>query len=395
MTVPPLSRHDRLLTALCYAAMMTLAIGINLLPVYLTTLSVTFGGEAGLTKEQLGRLGAVGFGGLVVGILVTGPIADRFGTKPFALLGNLGTSLGLVAAALAPSYSWLLVAIVILGLGAGMLDMVLSPVVAALHPHDRGGAMNWLHSFYCVGAVVTILLGTLALQRGLGWRASCLMLSPFPLLLLAAMLPLRFPTLSTDAPRAPLRSLARNRWFQIALVAIFLGGATELGMAQWLPAYAEVSLGYPTWIGGSALLAFSVAMALGRMVVGAVGTRWNPFVIMFWGCASSVVLFLGASFLPHPALALACGIAVGFTGSCLWPTMLAVSADRHPEGGATMFGALAALGNAGGVFMPWLVGWIADRSTLALGLAISAVAPAGMMVTLRYLRRHAPRHPLG
>lgn len=395
MTVPPLSRHDRLLTALCYAAMMTLAIGINLLPVYLTTLSVTFGGEAGLTKEQLGRLGAVGFGGLVVGILVTGPIADRFGTKPFALLGNLGTSLGLVAAALAPSYSWLLVAIVILGLGAGMLDMVLSPVVAALHPHDRGGAMNWLHSFYCVGAVVTILLGTLALQRGLGWRASCLMLSPFPLLLLAAMLPLRFPTLSTDAPRAPLRSLARNRWFQIALVAIFLGGATELGMAQWLPAYAEVSLGYPAWISGSALLAFSVAMALGRMVVGAVGTRWNPFVIMFWGCASSVVFFLGASFLPHPALALACGIAVGFTGSCLWPTMLAVSADRHPEGGATMFGALAALGNAGGVFMPWLVGWIADRSTLALGLAISAVAPAGMMVTLRYLRRHAPRHPLG
>jgi fucose permease len=217
------------------------------------------------------------------------------------------------------------------------------------------------------------------------------MLSPFPLLLLGALLPLRFPTLGADAPRAPLRSLARNRWFQVALVAIFLGGATELGMAQWLPAYAEVSLGYPAWIGGTALLAFSVAMALGRMVVGAVGPRWDPFRIMFWGCASSVVLFLGASFLPHPALALACGIAVGFTGSCLWPTMLAVSADRHPEGGATMFGALAALGNAGGVFMPWLVGWIADRSSLALGLAISAIAPAGMMFTLRYLRVHAPR----
>lgn len=391
MTAPSFSRHDRLLTGLCYAAMMTLAIGINLLPVYLTTLSTTFGGEAGLTKEQLGRLGAVGFGGLVVGILLTGPIADRFGTKPFALLGNLGTTIGLVAAALAPSYQWLMVAIVILGLGAGMLDMVLSPVVAALHPHDRGGAMNWLHSFYCVGAVVTILLGTVALQRGLGWRASCLILSPFPLLLMMAMLPLRFPRLVAEAPRVPLRSLARSRWFQVALVAIFLGGATELGMAQWLPAYAEVSLGYPAWIGGTALLAFSVAMALGRMVVGAAGSRWDPFRVMLWGCGSSVGLFLGASFLPHPAMALACGIAVGFTGSCLWPTMLAVSADRHPEGGATMFGALAALGNAGGVFMPWLVGWVADRSTLALGLALSAIAPAGMMLTLSYLRRTGPR----
>jgi fucose permease len=385
----PLSRHDRILTGLCYAAMMTLAIGINLLPVYLTTLSETYGGTAGLTKEQLGRLGAIGFGGLVAGVLLTGPVADRFGTKPFALLGNLGTSLGLLAAGLAPSYEWLMVAIVILGLGAGMLDMVLSPVVAALHPHDRGGAMNWLHSFYCVGAVITILLGTLALQFGLGWRASCLILSPFPLLLLVALLPLRFPALTSDAPRAQLRTLARSRWFQVALVAIFLGGATELGMAQWLPAYAEVSLGYPAWIGGSALLLFSIAMALGRMVVGAVGSRWDPYAVMLWGCASSVVLFLGASFLPHPALALTCGIAVGFTGSCLWPTMLAVSADRHPEGGATMFGALAALGNAGGMFMPWLVGWIADQSSLSLGLAISAVAPAAMILTLRFLRPRA------
>jgi fucose permease len=66
--------------------------------------------------------------------------------------------------------------------------------------------------------------------------------------------------------------------------------------------------------------------------------------------------------------------------------MLAVSADRHPEGGATMFGALAALGNAGGMFMPWLVGWIADQSSLSLGLAISAVAPAAMILTLRFLR---------
>jgi fucose permease len=389
VTASPLSRHDRILTGLCYAAMMTLAIGINLLPVYLTTLSETYGGASGLTKEQLGRLGAVGFGGLVAGILLTGPFADRFGTKPFALLGNLGTSVGLLAAGLAPSYEWLMVAIVILGLGAGMLDMVLSPVVAALHPHDRGGAMNWLHSFYCVGAVITILLGTLALQFGLGWRATCLILSPFPLLLLVALLPLRFPALTADAPRAQLRTLARSRWFQVALVAIFLGGATELGMAQWLPAYAEVSLGYPAWIGGTALLLFSIAMALGRMVVGAVGSRWDPYAVMLWGCASSVVLFLGASFLPHPALALTCGIAVGFTGSCLWPTMLAVSADRHPEGGATMFGALAALGNAGGMFMPWLVGWIADQSSLSLGLAISAVAPAAMILTLRFLRPRA------
>jgi hypothetical protein len=41
------------------------------------------------------------------------------------------------------------------------------------------------------------------------------------------------------------------------------------------------------------------------------------------------------------------------------------------------------------MFMPWLVGWIADQSSLSLGLAISAVAPAAMILTLRFLRPQA------
>ena len=52
-----------------------------------------------------------------------------------------------------------------------------------------------------------------------------------------------------------------------------------------------------------------------------------------------------------------------------------------------MFAALAALGNAGGFFMPWLVGGIADRSSLHWGLAVSALAPLGMLALLGVLRR--------
>jgi fucose permease len=385
------SPAPRLLTGLCYLAMMSLAIGLNLLPVFLTTLSSLYGGDAGLTQEQLGRLGAVAFAGLVAGILITGPLADRFGAKPFALLGNALTGVSLIAAAYAPTYATLGVALFFLGLGAGILDMVLSPVVAALNPGRRAAAMNWLHSFYCVGAAVTILAGTLVLRLGYGWREACLVLVLLPLGLLAAFAPLAFPSLVADSgKRLPLRSLVKRFWFLGALVAIFLGGATELGMAQWLPAYAEISLGFPVWVGGSSLLVFSVAMALGRMAVGALGTRADPYRVMALCCWTSVLLFLAGSFLPVPWLALLACMAVGFTGSALWPTMLAVTADRYPEGGATMFGALAALGNAGGIFMPWVVGWVADWRDLHWGLAVSALAPA-LMLPLVVMLGRAPR----
>lgn len=382
--IPP--PRARLLTLLCYGAMMSLAIGINLLPVFLTTLSALYGGTAGLTGEQLGRLGASVFSGLVIGILVTGPLADRYGHKFFAQFGNALVAASLVAMAFAPGYTFLLGAVFALGLGAGVLDMVLSPIVSALNPHKRAAALNWLHSFYCVGAAVTVLAGSLALRAGFGWRGSCLVLVPLPLFLLVAFGPLAFPAPEHENTRISVRSLLKKQWFLLAVVGIFLGGATELGMAQWLPAYAETSLGFPTWIGGGALLFFSIAMALGRMVVGVLGARIDPFHMMAWSCGTSVVLFLLGSFLPIPPLALACCILVGFTGSCLWPTMLAVTADRYPAGGATMFGMLAALGNAGGIFMPWAVGWIADRADLHWGLAVSALAPLFMLPLVLLLR---------
>jgi len=380
--------RPRLLTILCYGAMMSLAIGINLLPVFLTSLSASFGGPNGLSQEQLGRLGAFSFAGLVFGILLAGPLADRWGAKPFAMAGNAVTVASLVGMSFAPDYWTLSFAVFCLGCGAGILDLVLSPIVSVLNPERRSAAMNWLHSFYCVGAVVIILASTVALQVGLGWRNAALLLLPLPFALLITFAFLHFPELvhESEEGRSPMTQLLKEPWLWGCLLAIFLGGATEIGMVQWLPAYAETSLGFPKWVGGAALLFFSVLMAAGRMAVGSIGMRVNPLVVLAWCCGSSVLLFVLGSFLPVPGWALTACIVVGFTGSPLWPTVLAVSADRYPAGGATMFAALAAMGNAGGIVMPWIIGWIGDLANLHLGLAVSAVAPLLMLPVVLILK---------
>jgi MFS family permease len=84
--------------------MMSLAIGVNLLPVFLTSLSLTFGGQDGLSQEQLGRLGAISFIGLVLGILIAGPASDRWGAKILAIAGNGIMVFSLIAMSLAPGY---------------------------------------------------------------------------------------------------------------------------------------------------------------------------------------------------------------------------------------------------------------------------------------------------
>jgi fucose permease len=374
--------------ALSYAAMMALAIAINLLPVFLTTLSDQLGG---LTKEQQGRISAVTFIGVVLAILTTGRLADSFGSKRFAILGNLCLSAGLLLLSRAHTYNIVLLACLIMGAGAGTLDMILSPIVSALQPHRRTMAMNLLHSFYCTGAVVTILLAALMLRWGLSWRLASSLLLPMPLVIAAGFLPARLPPLVPDGQdRTSLRTLLREPHFLLTLVAIFLGGATEIAMAYWLPTYAEKNLHFSKLTADLAFLGFALAMAIGRLAIGLLPST-RPIPLMLACCASSIVLFLTASFAPWPPIALAACIGAGLAGSCLWPSTLAVAADRFPHGGASMFAVLAAMGNFGGICMPWLVGFVADRAGLAIGLATAAACPALMILALLGLREHSPK----
>lgn len=374
--------------ALCDVAMMSLAISINLLPVFLTTFSREFGGDAGLSGEQLARPGVMAFAGLVSGILVAGPLADRWGAKLFAVGGSVLIALGLMVLTRAPSYTMVLVASFVMGVGAGVLDMILSPIVSALQPKRRTISLNLLHSFYCTGAVVTILAGALALRYDVGWRGAAFWLAAMPLAVGIAFVFTPLPRLVTEGQdRTRTRTLIRKPVFLVALAAIFLGGATELGMAYWLPAYAESTLGFSAWHASLAFLGFNLAMAIGRLAIALLPHRIDAITLMLWCCCGSVVLFLSASFAPVAVIALASCILAGLTGSCLWPSTLAVAADRFPHGGATMFALLAALGNIGGIFMPWVVGIVADASNLRLGLATSALCPLLMIGLLLWMRR--------
>jgi len=391
MRSPPISNRQALYA--CYAAMMCLAMALNFLPVYLTTFSEVFAPSSGLTPEQLGRIPAVMFLSFIIAILVTGPVADRGSPRLIILFGLTITSSGLGLVAFAPSYTFLLFAVAVMGFGAGVLDMILSPIVASLQPERRSAAMNWLHSYFCIGAVSAVLIASIALKWNISWRMVALGLTIAPVATLLLFMGLKLPPLiQAHAQREPMPRLFRQPYFIVCMIAIFLGGATETGLSQWLPAFADQGLGYPKEVGGFALAGFSVGMALGRIAAALLQERIPAVSLMLGCCAITVVLFFVISFAPSPAMALTAAIAAGFSGSCLWPTMLAITADAYPQGGATMFSVLTASGNAGCSLIPWLVGIVSAHSDLHIGLLAVTLCPAAMMLLLVWMARRPHKH---
>ncbi|GMW03329.1 MAG: hypothetical protein AMXMBFR84_44630 [Candidatus Hydrogenedentota bacterium] len=374
---------------------MCVAIATNLPPILLTTFSEAFGGAPGLSDEQLGRISAFVFIGFVVGIAFASPLADKLGAKLFVVLGLLLVCGGLLALAASVNYALLLAAVLVLGTGAGTLEVVLSPIVASLEPHRRTAALNWMHSFYCVGAMCTVTIGSAALHIGTPWRLLTVGIVTVPLTILVGMAGAgRLNLVHDDHKDAPPSATITKPIFLVMLALIGLGGATEIGMAQWLPAYAETILGFSKATGGLALAGFSLAMLVGRVIAGTAVTRNNAIHVMLVCCAASAAAVLLGCLLNNPAGALFFCIALGLPVCCFWPTTLGVASDRFPAGGAFMFGLLAAFGNAGCMVMPWIVGWRADQTDLRQGLLLVAVCPIAMLLLLTGLAfRSRIQHP--
>jgi len=374
---------------MCYGAMMCLAIAVNLTPVYLTTFGETFGGENGLSEEQLGRIPGLTFLSLTLVVILCGPLADRLGGKLFSVLGLAFVGGGVALVAAAQNYEMLLGAGCLMGIGTGILDMILSPIVSVMRPERRASAMNWLHSFYSIGAVCSVLFGTYALLK-LPWRMVWGIMALLPAVVLVGFALVKVPPLVHDGQqRMPVRKLATYPYFIFAVLAIFMIGGTEHGIVQWLPAFAERSLKLTKFAGGNMLLGYLVVMVLGRVLAASVGRRIRPIHMMLVCSVLSAGLIAVLALCPVVPVAVAAGVFVGMTASCLWPTLLGVTADRFPRGGATMFAVLSASGNAGCFASAWLVGIIADATrNLNQALATIVLCPVVLTLALLWMKAH-------
>ena len=353
----------------CYFTNISMAVAGNLPPI----LFLTFRSMYGVSYSLLGLLVLVNFITQLGIDLVFSFFSHRFNiTKTVRFIPVL-TVVGLMVYALWPvllpqaAYAGLIMGTVLFSVSAGLGEVLISPVIAALPSDDPDREMSRLHSVYAWGAVGVVLLSTLFILAfgGSNWPWLAILFAAVPL---------------TSAILFSRVQLLKNSGVWLCVAGIFLGGASELVMAQWASGYLEQSMGIPkVWGDVLGVALFSVMLGMGRTLYGKFGR--NIERVLLAGGIGASVCYLTAALCDIPLIGLLACALTGLCVSMLWPGSLTVSSERFPAGGVFIFALMAAGGDLGASVGPQLIGVITDAvlanpQTAHLGMRVGMLVAA-------------------
>lgn len=394
----------------CYGAIISQAIQNNLPAL----LFVVFQQQYGISYEMLGRLILMNFVTQLCVDMISIKLAEKFGYRACLIGGQSCIAVGLILLSVLPSvlppYIGLSIAVILMAVGGGLAEVLVSPTIEAMPGDEKAAAMSMLHSFYCWGQVATVLGSTLLLfviGRS-AWQVLplCWVIVPACSALLFVRAPFA-PVVGGEGGGMKLGTLLRTPAFLVAMLIMVCAGASELVMSQWASTFAEKALGVSKVIGDLAgPCMFAVLMGLGRMIYGRMGSRL-PLKQCLMGCGLlCVACYLTAALSGNPVAALAGCAVCGFSVSIMWPGALSMSAARFPTAGTALFAILAVMGDLGCSVGPWLAGLVSDGAQavpqltqfaaqagltaeqlgLKAGLLLGTVFPVTLFVSTMFVR---------
>lgn len=375
-----------------YLGYITQAIVNNFAPLLFLTFQTTYQ----LSLRDITFITTVNFFVQLCVDLLSAKFIDRIGYRAAIVGAHLFAALGLMGLAVFPAvfpdaYAGLMTAVVCYGIGGGVIEVLISPIVEACPTERKESAMSLLHSFYCWGQCFLVFMSTVYffLFGISSWQILAFVWALIPLFNLFYFLMVPIYRTVEEHEQMSFMTLMRQKVFWLLLVIMICAGASELAMSQWASAFAESALGVSKAVGDLAgPCAFAVLMGIARAFYGKCSDR-IPLKKFMIGCA---VLCIGCYALTMlvdlPVLGLAGCAVCGFSVGIFWPGTFSIAAAKLPAGGTAMYALMALAGDIGCSSGPTVVGMVADSAgnNLKLGLGVAMLFPVVILAGLSMVR---------
>jgi len=355
-----------------FTSFFAYAAGSVVVPVALVSLAR----DLGFSLEQGGMTagGALHFGRtipMIAAMLLCGFAAGRWGKRKtfgasVALMG-----IGILICALAPVYGVLFLALMLAGFGEGVIEGLATPFVQDLHPDESGRYLNFTHSFWSVGVLVTVLASGGLLSLGISWRwvVGATAAAGF---VAAALLLIESTKSKYPEHPEPIHwttvwghtvKILRTRGFWLFFAAMFVAGGGEFCLTFWCASFIQLNFLDAAWAGGVGTACFAGGMALGRTGWGYLIDQRHLKHLIFWSALAGTLMTLLFPLVSNLWMLFGLLFLAGVATAPFWPSVQSYCADRLPETDTTMlFILLSCAGVPGCGAFTWLMGYIGDRT---------------------------------
>lgn len=372
----------------CYLGFITQAVAANFVPL----LFLKFHTDYDISLGNIALISTFFFFTQLLVDLFCAKYVDKIGYRVCIVASEVCSAAGLAGLALLPEimpspFAGIIISVILYAIGSGLIEVLGSPIVEACPFENKEATMSLLHSFYCWGAVGTILVSTVFLMIfGIdSWKWLAVSFAIIPAINIYNFATCPIELLVEEGQGMGIRKLFSNPMFLIAIVMMVCSGASELAMAQWASAYAESALGFSKAIGDIAgPCMFAVTMGISRVLFGKASDKMNLNRFMIGSGILCFVCYLLASFSDNPIIGLAGCIVCGFSVGIMWPGTISISSKAFPTGGTAMFALLAMAGDLGGSIGPAIVGRVADMfgGSINVGMRIGLLFPSTLCFVL-------------
>lgn len=336
----------------------------------------------GISHAVLGTLLLLLGLGSVVGMLVTGRIIDRIGSRRAAMGAAVLLAVGTVSPALAVEPWGLGAALFLLGLGQGSMDVSMNDQAVLVERESGKPIMSSFHAFFSIGGAVGAVIGVVTQTLRLPFQVTLIGGAVIVAVACAVSVPLLFrqadATLDGEVGVPGERVVDGQQTPKIwALGALaFLLMLAEGTANDWSALHAVRELSVPEAAGSLAFATFAVAMTVGRFSADSISARFGPVAVVRFG---SLLAMLGISTVIlagwYPATLAGWALfGLGLAGTL--PQIFTAAGNLGgPAPGFTLARVVGA-GYVGLLAGPALVGWVSSAAGLggALGIAVACCA---------------------
>lgn len=341
--------------------------------------------KLGLSESSVGLiLLAWGLGALVTMQSMRGVMA-RAGSRAVLRIGGPLTALSLVGVALAPTVPTLIAAAALFGMAFGTVDIAMNAQGSTVEQAYGRPLMNGLHAGWCVGAISAGGLGALSIALGVPFTVHLALIG-------LVSIPLMVAIGRTYLPERPVARTAEKAGRRMPPIVYLLGAImffafmVEGTVADWNGLFMRDSLGAPEALAALGYPVFEVGMLVARLSGDRIRSRFGVRGMMTVSGLATAGFFAVVLLAPTPLVAVFAMFFVGLGVATISPVTLSLAGTATDNPGPAIAQA-GAMGYAGLLLGPVVIGFLTDVTSLRTALGLAIVLGVLITVAARFLPR--------